>query len=634
MRKTLVVLALALLPTSALAQYTSPGYGAPPPTGTITAGNIDDSLNAGITVTGSAETILFKLDGASAATQTFLSFTNVATPTRNTVFNTGTTSSVANLIVTNISRIASMELNAASGAGNLRARFNVTDGSNSGVLTVDDGTSSFVQTGNVGASTGTLSIGASVFGVSFTGSGIGTPLLDLQDSAANTFLSFTNVATPANVITFAQDSSVPSQTTTVTSGVTGTVTQVVDATAGTPSMTTTVTDGTALANVSLGSNSASMSASDGATQSSIAVLPTEASLAVNSGVVNTTAILSLQDIPANDFLRFINVADSNKTITVAQDSSGPSQTTTVTNGTNTVQVTLDANSPSGIISVNGATSGGQTTVTDNSVSFVTTSGSNSVTQTAESLTPSLTTTVTDGVDTGEFSIVPKGVKMSALAVSPSQEWASLVQGGFTLDGTLVADPASTVTVTVVDTTPGIVDGDVQVCGYEDVTNQTNLLKTCETIDFSGGAAALATTATFIEVTNIKASSFSVLGGGGDETIAAAFTTGAVSILAAVNLTNATKSVFTASLSGDSWNYQAVTCLDLQGCDLTLGEDVPPVAGHELLLALQTATTAIVFVDVDAQMEMAGDANDTLNALDVIKFIYSGGAWLQVSLSEN
>jgi hypothetical protein len=97
---------------------------------------------------------------------------------------------------------------------------------------------------------------------------------------------------------------------------------------------------------------------------------------------------------------------------------------------------------------------------------------------------------------------------------------TLIEGGYALDGTTTSTPANTVTVTVVDTTPGIIDGDVQVCGYATAGAETALTKTCSTLDFATGAANHSTVATFVTVTNVKSSSFGVLGGGGDETIKA------------------------------------------------------------------------------------------------------------------
>jgi hypothetical protein len=233
------------------------------------------------------------------------------------------------------------------------------------------------------------------------------------------------------------------------------------------------------------------------------------------------------------------------------------------------------------------------------------------------------------VTTGTHTVSAGGVDYSNLRIG-GMFLSTLVEGGFTLDGTPTITPAEAVAVTVVDTTPSINDGDVQVCGYVDAAAQTAQSKTCETLDFSGGGATLTTTATFVEVTNIKASSFAVLGGGGDETIAAAFDPSTQAILAAVDLTNSAKSDFDPT-NAPSANFSKLSCLDLQGCDLSL--DAPTLDGHELTLVVLDGSTAITFVET-ANMKVS--AAHALDGFDTIRFISSldDAAYLEVSVAVN
>lgn len=159
-----IVLALAGLASSASAQYVGPGYG-PPPAQTVGSG-----LQAGVTVSGTAETILFELDGDDAATQTFLSFTNVAVPAKQVTFKTRTD-------------------------GTPEFEVSATDGTTAGIVTLSYGGFEIRTTGAVATDYN----------------------FHLADTFG-TFLTFTNIGDSAKTITVAQDSSSPSLTTVVTNG--------------------------------------------------------------------------------------------------------------------------------------------------------------------------------------------------------------------------------------------------------------------------------------------------------------------------------------------------------------------------------------------------------------------------------
>lgn len=217
---------------------------------------------------------------------------------------------------------------------------------------------------------------------------------------------------------------------------------------------------------------------------------------------------------------------------------------------------------------------------------------------------------------------------------------SLVQGGYSLSSqnpTSYPTPVS-VKVTIVDTTPSIVDGDVQVCGFqlEQYANEQGPA-ICETLDFSGGAGNQTTTATFVQIVAIKASSFSVLGGGGDETILVEFTDDNADIVTVTNLVNSTKSDFTTGVLANYLpttytNYAALSCLDLQGCDIGLF-GLTEVDGKELQFVV-ASSYPVRFVE-DSSTKVAG-SDVTLDNYDTIRFIFSGlhSAWLQVSNTAN
>lgn len=367
------------------------------------------------------------------------------------------------------------------------------------------------------------------------------------------------------------------------------------------------------------------------------------------GATQTGAFLLSGGAASSSFLTFTNVATPTNVITLSQDSSAPSLTQTVADTTDTTEFRLRTNGESYILaSADSAnlTSRLQMEPGDNQawLRIVDTAGGDSAEVRVETDQALAWISATGPTGSGRVYVEENGAATHGLAncsvrnnhVGP---WAGLVNNGFVLDGTVTpTTPPDEVDVIVVDTTPSIIDGDILVCGYATAGDQTSGTKTCETLDFSAGAGTLTTVGTWVEITDIKASSFNVLGGGGDETVAAAWDGDAASILAAVNLTNSAKTDYTATEPNTcvtNYNYVEMRCVDIQGCDFTL-QETGEKNGHELQIVLLTGTTSVVFADVDGQMELAGDANDTLNALDTIRFIYSSGAsaWLQTALSEN
>lgn len=245
-----------------------------------------------------------------------------------------------------------------------------------------------------------------------------------------------------------------------------------------------------------------------------------------------------------------------------------------------------------------------------------------------------TLTVTDPTGTRTITLPNASgtVQLANKGEDAAFNYYTLISGGITLSGTTTASPASTITVTVVDTTPSITDGDVQVCGYTTTGNQTDLIKTCETIDFATGGAVHATTATFIAVTNIKASSFATLGGSGDETIAAKWTTGDVEIFAAGNLANSAASDFT-SIGIPAGKVYEPLCLDLQGCALGFGAETQ--SGWEVTVIGRDGTQNITFTDA-APLNVAASSAFTMGAGDTIKLMYSlaNTEWVEISRSNN
>ncbi len=102
--------------------------------------------------------------------------------------------------------------------------------------------------------------------------------------------------------------------------------------------------------------------------------------------------------------------------------------------------------------------------------------------------------------------------------------ANLVNGTHTITNQPLTP--SRIILTVVDTTPGIVAGDLIVVGTDGYGNVLT-----ETVDISGGAAVYFTTGFFASITSITGVAITVLGGAGDETLEIGVdNTGIVSIL--------------------------------------------------------------------------------------------------------
>lgn len=263
---------------------------------------------------------------------------------------------------------------------------------------------------------------------------------------------------------------------------------------------------------------------------------------------------------------------------------------------------------------------GNTAGTINSV--VSVSGSNQL----------ISLTATNPTTAASIVIEPTGV---TYGMPKPKALYTLIGGGFTL-GASTTSAGFTVKVTVVDTTPSITDGDVQVCGYTSSGNQTALLKTCETLDFAAGAGNHTTTATFVEVTNIKASSFATLGGGGDETIAAEWTSDpAEPIFTAVNLTNSAATNLATSPIPVAESYWSPLCLDLQGC--AVEPDVLGVGGVGKVLYIvgRDGTNTITFAD-SANLDMAASGPFDMGAGDTLVLLSTGNSksWVELSRSNN
>lgn len=205
-------------------------------------------------------------------------------------------------------------------------------------------------------------------------------------------------------------------------------------------------------------------------------------------------------------------------------------------------------------------------------------------------------------------------------------------------GTALSNPAvgGTVRITIVDTTPSISDGDVQVCGYTSLANETAYNVSCETIDISAGAGAYVTATSFYSLRAIKVSSTAGLGGGGDETDAAEWTTGPTAIYAAENLADDTLTTVTLTASGLTSNYQRINCLDLLGCDLS--PDAPNSSywkeGMEFTVVIMNGSNNVIFTE-DGTLKLSA-ASHTLDAYDTLQLVYSkaDSAWLQLSVSSN
>lgn len=224
----------------------------------------------------------------------------------------------------------------------------------------------------------------------------------LQDNISGTFLSFTNVAIPANVTSMAQDSSAPSLTTTVTNGAT----------------TGTVTHGTSTINIKA-------------------------------------------DDPGNSQTGFINVNSSGgqwfahnpgfTTLTSIEHSLvGPtSLNLNAVNSTNSAQLIVNGSS--------------------RLVSAQATNGVATASITMDGATPSLTATVTDGVNLASVGLTTRGFQLPSQAVVASASTITPHSNVFHVSGTTNID---TITTTTAGTCYTLILDDVLTVG--DLTGNINL----------------------------------------------------------------------------------------------------------------------------------------------------------------
>lgn len=108
--------------------------------------------------------------------------------------------------------------------------------------------------------------------------------------------------------------------------------------------------------------------------------------------------------------------------------------------------------------------------------------------------------------------------------------------GYALQAGAASHAASKVKVTIVDTTPSIVAGTLRIGGV------VGGVATYEDISIAAGAGVYTTVADFTSVTLVKTVGVSVLGGAGDETLAAEWNTGAQSIVNVTNLVEQTETL--------------------------------------------------------------------------------------------
>jgi hypothetical protein len=114
---------------------------------------------------------------------------------------------------------------------------------------------------------------------------------------------------------------------------------------------------------------------------------------------------------------------------------------------------------------------------------------------------------------------------------------------------------STINITVVDTTPGIVSGWVRVAGLQSSDGE----QAYEDVDISAGAGVYPVTTVFDEINGVHTWNLSVLGGAGDETIKVEWDD-ATDIVSATNLIND---------AGASYNVFVQTTIDneVTWCDI-------------------------------------------------------------------
>lgn len=240
-----------------------------------------------------------------------------------------------------------------------------------------------------------------------------------------------------------------------------------------------------------------------------------------------------------------------------------------------------------------------------------------------------------------LSLEPDGLRTPVWAETSDklgQSAVTYIAGGYTFNPNTNTNPAKTVAVTIVDTVPTITDGDVQVCGVEEA-NFTTFAVTCETLDFSGGAGTLTTSLAFRFVSNIKSSSFSVLGG--DETLSATYTAGA-SITTGQFVTNHTAgSILNGNdTAGNSpaaiqpESFFVVKCLDLTGCSLSsLTAPYYSSGIFQVTLVVAPSSTSITVVD-SAGIKVS--ASHSLDEFDTINLVWIPvlTAWVETGVSVN
>lgn len=249
----------------------------------------------------------------------------------------------------------------------------------------------------------------------------------------------------------------------------------------------------------------------------------------------------------------------------------------------------------------------------------------------------IVSSVYDGSNTSVEHLTAKGSYRSG-QVQAGDATGSYLYEKYVSGGTALGNPATggTVRITIVDTTPSISDGDVQVCGYTSGANELVYNVTCETLDISAGAGTYVTATSFYSLKAIKVSSTAGLGGGGDETDAAEWTNGPTVIYAAENLADDTLTTEALAASGLTSNYQRINCLDLLGCDLS--PDAPNGSywkeGMEFTVVIMNGSQNVIFTE-DGTLKLSA-ASHTLDAYDTLQLVYSksDSAWLQLSVSSN
>ncbi len=319
----------------------------------------------------------------------------------------------------------------------------------------------------------------------------------------------------------------------------------------------------------------------------------------------------------------------------------------VAKGASQFDLTLSLLDQDAAHAINFPNASGTVLVANPTLQAVTTAGASTITAiTLGGATPLVLDGATAGTNATSLTVVdPTGANTitvpdasGTIQLASAKSLYTLIQGGYTLSGTTTASPADTVKITIVDTVNSITDGDVQVCGYTTAGDQSTLVKTCEIIDCAamGGGGNATTSATFIEITNIKASSFATLNGTGDETIKAEFTGGGspVAIFTAVNLVNSAKSNFVnVTVKESLWSP---VCIDLQGCDVEPADLTSASNGRVLTIIGRDSTQTITLTD-SANMDIAAAGAAALTVGDSIQLIYNSvnaKAWVEISRSAN